>query len=86
MRVWLLQGSKLSGCVVGINSYIGRGSTLENTLVLGNDYYTNDKSRALSLEKGESALGIGANPRHWAWHIPFLTPAQQQQAPFVLSG
>ncbi len=47
------------GCVLGNNSYVGQGCTLEKTLVLGNDYYTNDKTRAASLEKGESALGIG---------------------------
>lgn len=36
---------------------------LEKSLVLGNDYYTNEKTRAASLEKGESALGVGAPPR-----------------------
>ena len=35
---------------------------LEKSLVLGNDYYTNEKTRAASLEKGESALGVGAPP------------------------
>lgn len=54
-----MQGSKILGCVLGNNSYVGNGCTLEKTLVLGNDYYTNDKTRAASLEKGESALGIG---------------------------
>ncbi|BDA43485.1 Glucose-1-phosphate adenylyltransferase [Coccomyxa sp. Obi] len=57
----VLRGSKILGCVLGNNSYVGQGCTLEKTLVLGNDYYTNDKTRAASLEKGESALGIGAN-------------------------
>ena len=55
-----LQGSRLNGCVMGNNSYVGAGCSLEASLVLGNDYYTNDKTRAQSLEKGESALGIGA--------------------------
>lgn len=57
-----MQGSKVTGCVIGNNSYIGKGCTIEKTLVLGNDYYTNDKTRALSHEKGESALGIGESP------------------------
>ncbi|KAK9914771.1 hypothetical protein WJX75_000324 [Coccomyxa subellipsoidea] len=57
----VIRGSKISGCVLGNNSYVGEGCILEQTLVLGNDYYTNDKTRAASLEKGESALGIGAN-------------------------
>lgn len=54
------QGSRIAGCVMGNNSYVGAGCTIEDSLVLGNDYYTNDKTRAQSLEKGESALGIGA--------------------------
>lgn len=60
-----MQGSKISGCVLGNNSYVGEGCILEQTLVLGNDYYTNDKTRAASLEKGESALGIGTNFVNW---------------------
>ena len=54
-----LQKSIIKGCVIGNNSYIGEGCTIEKSLVLGNDYYTNEKTRAASLEKGESALGIG---------------------------
>ncbi len=57
-----MQGSTIRGCVLGNNTYVGEGCTLEQTLVLGNDYYTNDKTRAASLEKGESALGIGEDP------------------------
>ena len=48
--------------MIGNNSYIGEGCVLEKSLVLGNDYYTNEKTRAASLEKGESALGVGAPP------------------------
>ena len=54
------QGSKLVGSVMGNNSYVGAGCAIEDSLVLGNDYYTNDKTRAQSRDKGESALGIGA--------------------------
>ena len=45
--------------MIGNNTYIGEGCTVEKSLVLGNDYYTNEKTRAASIEKGESALGIG---------------------------
>ena len=55
----MLQGSKLRGCVVGCNSYIGDGCELVNTMILGNDTYTNDASRAASRRKGEVVLGIG---------------------------
>lgn len=54
-----VQGSTILGCVIGNNTFVGEGCRLEQTLVLGNDYYTNDKTRAASLEKEESALGIG---------------------------
>ena len=54
-----MQGSKICGCVIGNNSFIGEGCTVEKSLVLGNDYYTNEKTRAASREKGESALGVG---------------------------
>jgi hypothetical protein len=57
-----MQNSKILGCVIGNNSYVGDGCLLEKSLVLGNDYYTNEKTRAASLEKGESALGIGMCP------------------------
>ncbi len=48
--------------MIGNNSYIGEGCTVEKSLVLGNDYYTNEKTRAASIEKGESALGVGMSP------------------------
>ena len=57
--VSVLQSSKILGCVIGNNSYIGEGCTVEKSLDLGNDYYTNEKTRAASIEKGESALGVG---------------------------
>ena len=60
MSTGYAQGSKFSGCVIGCNSYVGEGCELINTLVLGNDTYTNDASRAASREKGEVVLGIGA--------------------------
>jgi len=56
----VVQNSKIYGCVIGNNSYVGDGCNIERTLVLGNDYYTNHKTRAASVVKGESALGIGA--------------------------
>ena len=39
--------------MIGNNSYIGEGCVLEKSLVLGNDYYTNEKTRAASLEKAD---------------------------------
>jgi hypothetical protein len=47
---------------VGCNSYVGRGCDIQETIILGNDSYTNEASRALSRKKGEVVLGIGETP------------------------
>jgi glucose-1-phosphate adenylyltransferase len=57
----ILMGSTLRTCIVGSNSYIGRGCDIQDTIILGNDSYTNEASRALSRKKGEVVLGIGEN-------------------------
>ena len=44
---------------MGCNSYIGEGCQVSETVILGNDTYTNDASRAASRKKGEVVLGIG---------------------------
>ena len=47
--------------MVGCNSYIGEGCEIVDSIILGNDTYTNDRSRAASRKKGEVVLGIGAS-------------------------
>ena len=54
-----VQGSNINGCVIGCNSYVGQGAYLEDSLIMGNDNYTNDKERAAARQRGESVLGIG---------------------------
>jgi len=54
-----MQGSHLKKCIVGCNSYVGRGCDIQDTIILGNDSYTNESSRALSRKKGQVVLGIG---------------------------
>ena len=55
----LMQGSTIKNCIVGCNSYIGRGCRISETIILGNDNYTNAKLREASRKKGQTALGIG---------------------------
>lgn len=55
----MLQGSKLHNVIVGCNSYVGEGCDISKTVILGNETYTNDSSRAASRKKGETVLGIG---------------------------
>ena len=54
-----LQGSTIKNCIIGCNSYVGQGCKISETIVLGNDNYTNDTSRTASRKKGEAVLGIG---------------------------
>lgn len=58
-KLALLQGSSLRNVIVGCNSYIGQGCSISDTVILGNDTYTNDSSRTASRKKGEVVLGIG---------------------------
>ena len=46
--------------MIGNNIYVGEGCTIEDALLLSNDFYTNDASRAVSRAKGEAVLGVGA--------------------------
>lgn len=57
-----MQGSTLKNCIIGCNSYIGQGCKITETIVLGNDNYTNDTSRTASRKKGEAVLGVGRPP------------------------
>lgn len=54
-----MQGSILSNSVLGCNAFIDNDCTIENSLIMGNDTYTNEPSRRRSREKGEVVLGIG---------------------------
>ncbi|KAK9831226.1 hypothetical protein WJX74_008354 [Apatococcus lobatus] len=56
----VVQGSILSNSVLGCNAFIDNDCTIENSLIMGNDTYTNEPSRRRSREKGEAVLGIGS--------------------------
>lgn len=49
----ILEGSKISNSVIGLRSIIKQGSTLENVVMMGADYYSNVK------KLGTSKIGIG---------------------------
>ncbi|MEO6244416.1 MAG: glucose-1-phosphate adenylyltransferase, partial [Opitutaceae bacterium] len=59
----ILTNSTLRHCVLGIRSYIGEGSNLEDTIVMGSDVYETDEQKADNIAKGRPNLGIGANCR-----------------------
>lgn len=59
-------GAVLSGCtvrdsVVGECVYIGKGSVVESSLLLGNGQWFSDKLRGEAIRKGERVYGIGEN-------------------------
>jgi glucose-1-phosphate adenylyltransferase len=60
------EGSILKECtvkrsVIGIRSRIETGCIIENTLLMGADYYESPLERAKALESGKVPLGVGAN-------------------------
>ncbi len=59
----ILTDSTLHHCVLGIRSFIGEGSSLEDTVVMGADYYEGDEHLERNVEKGRPHLGIGRNCR-----------------------
>ena len=59
-QFWLgLQGSYIKGSVIGCNTFVGNGCHIEDTLLMGNDNYSNDRERERARSQGLSVLGIG---------------------------
>ena len=59
----ILTDSSIKHSVLGIRSYIGEGSSLEDTVLMGADYYETDEQLAANLVKGRPHLGIGKHCR-----------------------
>jgi len=55
----ILTDSSLHHCVLGIRSFVGEGSTLEDTIVMGADYYEGDAQLEANTVRGRPHLGIG---------------------------
>lgn len=59
----IITDSHLHHCVLGVRSYIGEGSQLEDTIVMGSDYYESEEQRKANDAKGRPHLGVGRNCR-----------------------
>lgn len=59
----ILTDSKLHHCVLGPRSYIGEGSDLEDTIVMGSDYYETEEQLETNLAQNRPHLGVGRNCR-----------------------
>src|SRR4051812_45971595 len=55
----ILTNSSLKHCVLGVRCFIGEGSVLEDTIVMGADYYETPAQLAENVEQGRPRLGIG---------------------------
>ena len=54
-----LQNSHIKGSVIGCNSFVSNGCDIEESMLMGNDNYTNDKERLRARDQGLSMIGIG---------------------------
>ncbi len=59
----ILTDSSLHHCVLGVRSFIGEGSSLEDTVLFGADYYESDAQLEGNIVRGRPHLGIGRNCR-----------------------
>jgi glucose-1-phosphate adenylyltransferase len=59
----ILTDSSLKHCVLGIRSYIGEGCVLEDTIVMGSDYYETEQQIANNVAKVRPNLGLGRHCR-----------------------
>ncbi len=59
----ILTDSKLHHCVLGPRSFIGEGTELEDTIVMGSDYYETDDQLETNVAQSRPHLGVGKNCR-----------------------
>jgi glucose-1-phosphate adenylyltransferase len=57
----IVTDSKLKHSLLGIRTYIGEGSELEDVIVMGADYYETPEQIADNLVRGKPHLGVGRN-------------------------
>ncbi|KAI3499048.1 hypothetical protein L1887_34841 [Cichorium endivia] len=57
----VIKKCKIHHSVVGLRSCISEGAIIEDTLLMGADYYETDADRRLLAAKGGVAIGIGKN-------------------------
>lgn len=55
----ILTDSSLKHCVLGIRSYVGEGCVLEDTIMMGADFYETEEQLAENVTRGRPHLGLG---------------------------
>lgn len=56
-----MQKCKIHHSIVGLCSRIEEGATIEDSLLLGADYYETDEERSSVFAKGGVPIGVGKN-------------------------
>ena len=59
----IIHDAELKNCSIGVRSVIREGSRLENTIMIGGDYFESPEEVEASLEKGIPPIGVGKNCR-----------------------
>ncbi len=59
----ILEGAAIRHSVIGVRTIIGNNSTLENTLMMGADFFQSHQERSDNIEAGIPPIGVGANCR-----------------------
>ncbi len=57
----IIKGAQIRRSIIGIRSRLENNSTLENTLLMGADFYQSPEKREVDLKAGVPPIGIGAN-------------------------
>ncbi|CAA6661557.1 unnamed protein product [Spirodela intermedia] len=57
----VIKNCKIHHSVVGLRSYISEGAIIEDTLLMGADYYETDADKRFLAAKGSVPIGIGKN-------------------------
>lgn len=57
----VMRHSTLRNVVLGSNCFVDSGCLIEDTILMGNGFITNEKARAEARKAGEPVLGIGKN-------------------------
>lgn len=55
----IVTDSKLTRCVLGIRSYVGEGTVLNEVVMMGADYYETPAQQAANAQKGLFSIGVG---------------------------
>ena len=59
----IITDAKLKRCVIGVRSYVGEGSTLEEVVMMGQDYYESTPQKNDNPDGMIPHLGVGKNCR-----------------------